>query len=1533
MLIYFILDLAVKTSKPFLLIGPKGTGKTSYMRNRIYQQIDKDKEEAMVLNLTPKITQRMVYDSIIGKMNKIKRGLYGPNGEKKSIIFIDNMGLPLADEHGDQPALEIIHQMLDQKFMYEPTTFQKVRLQNTTVVSCLTTSFGLNQPLSGRVLRHFHAVSTTAPTDESINKIFSAKFNVFFKTRGYQPEAAGVIGPIIQSTVLIYNTMKTSLLPVDSKTHYLFDLIDVAKLIDGCMLLPKELSDNKKMYTRIWVHECLRVFNDRLISPDDTSILFDKIKHCVKTIYRENFDSAFEHLGKVDGFVTEYSLRNLTFGDFIEVEGKKCYQEIISMDEFSKQGTQIVEDDKKANPEDSTDFLFFKYTMENVCKICRVLSQPGGNIILLGNGGTGREYAARIASKLKSALFYKPPISKTFTFANWRDTIKRLLREAGGNGKCCVFFITHETLENNLFLQDVNTLLTNGEIQDIFTAEEKHVITEQMYQYLKTNKLEADKELTPAQLYSRFIKRCMTNFHMIFKMPKEKNIFNCLIRIYPEFLNKSVLCYYDEWPDDALQKSAEIIFEDLPVTKEQRKIIISTAREFYLFSKQKVKEMELTLGHRIEISPSSYMGFLKFFYQLYQRKLNDVTQMKKSYEGAIAKYETIQTEIETLENDLEDLKNQSEQLNEEFQTLETNSSTENEKLKELTKSLKEEEEKVAIEQGKLDEIKEDVDKEFRDVIKKIEDCVVALKQFNSSDFQQPLSIKKPSNGLKKTVGAVALLLGKEPNMIPDPSNKKKDAELVPDYWGPGKKMLSDAELVQKISDLDQTSIPSDALETLKQIFTSDSAMEPAIVLKTSAVGEALCKWVRAIDEYTTIDSNVQDKKDHLKEAQEAFEVFKLTYKEKKRLVEDQEDLLNGLKQQMQENNERKKEVFDETKFGQLKKKRGEDIVELFESEKKWWEGEKEKQDHYLDCLLGDLLLISGIICFLTSFSRRDREEALRIFAEKLEEKEVKLSDNSTRIKLFISEMKIKQWEQKGLPSHEFYILTGLLLTISTRWPLIIDPEQQATNWIRKYEESVIMIDVNDKNLLDQVCQCIENGNVLILYNVIESIDSNLDNLVQKRIYKREGKQYVNIGDKAVLYNQSFKLYLTSKQEVMDFSSRLQSHVTIINFIPVTAGLYDHLLRIVVAKERGDLKQKKEAAMKQYCEATNLLDENRSKVLHILLQAEGNILETDSAINNLKLCQQNISEHLTKIEKVKGHQEKILEIEVAFGPIAQHATVLYQTIRKLGNLNHMYKYSLSWFSNLYNYSIENSNKSKLIQKRLRYLSDHLTFNSFLQVSRSIYSKDRRAFSFMLCIDLMIFKEKLKKFDFEILLEEIFETSPKENPSTHWLSNQTWNQVYYLDKLEAYAGIAEDFTIHNENWKMIYDAKEPDDLPLHEPWHSRLSKFHRLVIIKILRPDKMTELLDTFISENLGFKFVEPLSFDLGRILADTGPRVPMIFLLDSAKDPLSMVKKLKQERDDQSVGGSMSIVSLSAGLEEVIIKTVDIAVKVNIYTSI
>ncbi len=100
-----------------------------------------------------------------------------------------------------------------------------------------------------------------------------------------------------------------------------------------------------------------------------------------------------------------------------------------------------------------------------------------------------------------------------------------------------------------------------------------------------------------------------------------------------------------------------------------------------------------------------------------------------------------------------------------------------------------------------------------------------------------------------------------------------------------------------------------------------------------------------------------------------------------------------------------------------------------------------------------------------------------------------------------------------------------------------------------------------------------------------------------------------------------------------------------------------------------------------------------------------------------------------------------------------------------------------------------------------------------------------------------------------------------------------------------------------WQTMLGAKEPDNLPLKEPWYSRLSRFVRLVVIVILRPDKLLELVHTFISDHVGFKFVEPLDFDLGRVLSDGSGREPILMLQGSGEaDRLSgKVKRLARAR--------------------------------------
>lgn len=57
--------------------------------------------------------------------------------------------------------------------------------------------------------------------------------------------------------------------PLPSTCHYLFNLRDISRLIQGVMLVPpSKLADQDKLI-RLWAHEAYRVFYDRLVDQSE----------------------------------------------------------------------------------------------------------------------------------------------------------------------------------------------------------------------------------------------------------------------------------------------------------------------------------------------------------------------------------------------------------------------------------------------------------------------------------------------------------------------------------------------------------------------------------------------------------------------------------------------------------------------------------------------------------------------------------------------------------------------------------------------------------------------------------------------------------------------------------------------------------------------------------------------------------------------------------------------------------------------------------------------------------------------------------------------------------------------------------------------------------------------------------------------------------------------------------------------------------------------------------------------------------------
>ncbi len=94
--------------------------------------------------------------------------------------------------------------------------------------------------------------------------------------KNYPPEVSGVIPSIIQSTYKVYNECKSVILQdtaIEGRPH-VPDLRDVQRVVKGCSALPKEAAENKKLFTRLWVHESMRNFFDRLLLEREMDAVF-----------------------------------------------------------------------------------------------------------------------------------------------------------------------------------------------------------------------------------------------------------------------------------------------------------------------------------------------------------------------------------------------------------------------------------------------------------------------------------------------------------------------------------------------------------------------------------------------------------------------------------------------------------------------------------------------------------------------------------------------------------------------------------------------------------------------------------------------------------------------------------------------------------------------------------------------------------------------------------------------------------------------------------------------------------------------------------------------------------------------------------------------------------------------------------------------------------------------------------------------------------------------------------------------------------
>ncbi|CAM9165960.1 unnamed protein product, partial [Chrysoparadoxa australica] len=466
----YLFSRLISQNKPAFVTGMTGTGKT-VMVQALLSQLEPLPEDGglgllpVTINFSAQTSSRVTQAMMEGKLEKKRKNLLGAPAGRKVVFFVDDVNMPIVEEYGAQAPVELVRQFLDFKGFYDRDKLFWKDISDTLIFTGAAPPGGGRSKVTPRFVRHFNVFCVPPGSSAAMSLIFNSMLGGFLSTK-FDPEIKKKAEGIVEATIEVYNRISAELLPTPARFHYTFNLRDISKVFQGILMVTAPKCTTPETMVKLWIHECQRVFYDRLISLEDQAWLEDLM--CELLTRNLKMTWSREDVFRADD--------PIIFCDMLKPGAeKRLYEESKDINKLQHILNESLEE-YNVSFANQMNIVFFTDAIIHVSRISRILRQPRGNAMLVGVGGSGKQSLTRVASFVAGYECIQIEINRGYGLVEFREDIKTMMIKAGVEGKSTTFLFTDTQIVVETMLEDINNLLNSGEVPNLFPQDEQDKI-------------------------------------------------------------------------------------------------------------------------------------------------------------------------------------------------------------------------------------------------------------------------------------------------------------------------------------------------------------------------------------------------------------------------------------------------------------------------------------------------------------------------------------------------------------------------------------------------------------------------------------------------------------------------------------------------------------------------------------------------------------------------------------------------------------------------------------------------------------------------------------------------------------------------------------------------------------------------------------------------------------------------------------------------------------------------------------------------